>query len=393
MRKTVYRCTWLCVTLAIVTTFLILHPPAARAADDMTLWEDACAKIDAGDLAGAKDSLNQLLEQYPASPKAPAAQLKLAYIKIRTSPESTGEILNAFSLVRTKYPSSQEAAVALVRIGYLHSKTDTLQAIADFTAFLSSYPDHQLAAEIQQSLGRLYLRTLELDKAEAAFDKAVNIGGAPTAVAEEAALQSGFVKIMKYYASKGRSHLAAAIDALSALVSSSSVKIRARADLGVAEAMLLQGQRTDARERYGAAAQTYAGLPYFRGVALYGVACCSQQAGQLDTALLDYAAFLAAQQGSTLGEKDAAWRTAALASTSASARAVVESDGAWERLPGSDLVCRSVFDQGRCLYWLKRYDEATDKLSELVQYLPPDTELHTRAVELTEQCNTAKGGG
>jgi len=383
---------WALVTLVLTTLCLILLPVAAVAGDDLALWEGACAKIDAGDLVGAGSLLAQLLEQYPLSPKAPAAQLKLAYIKIKLRPDSTQEILDAFSLVRMKYPTSSEAAEALVRIGYLHSKTDTAQAVTDFTTFVSSYPGHTLAAEVQQSLGRLYLRTLELDKAEVAFDRVSTIAGAPIEVVEEGALQSGFVKIMKYYASRDRSYLTAAIEALGALTSSSKVNIRARADLGIAEAMLLQGMALEAREEYRSAAQVYSEHSYFKGLALYGVACCSEHARDVYAAVNGYDDFLAAQEGAAIAEKDAAWKSAALASTSESAQISVQRDGAWERLPGSGLVCESVYSQSKCLYRLERYDEAITKLTELVAYLPEATDLRAQADELLERCRKAIGG-
>ena len=59
---------------------LLLVVPAAWATDD-SLWNDALTKIDSGDLAQATVLLNQLLTDYPASPKAPGAQLKLALVK------------------------------------------------------------------------------------------------------------------------------------------------------------------------------------------------------------------------------------------------------------------------------------------------------------------------
>jgi len=79
---------------------LLLTTPLGAQADDSDLWSEACAKVDAGDLTGAATLLNQLLTDFPSSPKAPGAQLKLAYIKVKTSPDSTQELLDAFSQVR-----------------------------------------------------------------------------------------------------------------------------------------------------------------------------------------------------------------------------------------------------------------------------------------------------
>ncbi len=392
MVKTAYRYTWLCVTLAIVTAFLVLHPPGAQAADDTTLWEDACAKIDAGELAGATVLLNQLLEEYPDSPKAPAAQLKLAYVKIKTNPESTAEIVDAFSLVRTKYPASGEAAEALARIGYLHCRSDKARAVSDFAGFLLSYPKHRLAPHVEQSLARLYLRQGELDRAEQAFDNVKDTPGISAALADEAALQSGFVKIMKFYKSKDKSHLTAAIDALGKLGSSSRMNVRARADLGVAEATLLLRNREEAHAKYAAAAETYSGQPYFRGIALYGTAFSSQEAGKLDQAIDEYNAFLAAQSGSTLAEKDAAWKSVALASTSRRVQISIEKAGNWRRLPGIEIVRRAVCNQARCLYLWRRYDEAIPLLAELVECIPKGTEVRAEATRLLARCRNAKGG-
>ena len=91
-----------CIRLLFVC-LLIIPFSACLAQEDADLWNQACAKIDAGDLAGAAVLFNQLLTDYPSSSKAPGAQLKLAYIKMKTSPDSTVEQLNAFSLVRSKY--------------------------------------------------------------------------------------------------------------------------------------------------------------------------------------------------------------------------------------------------------------------------------------------------
>lgn len=372
---------------------LIVCSSAAWALDETAMWDAARAKADAGDLLGAQSGFIEFLNLFPSSPKAPGAQLKLGYIKLKLSPDSAQEMLDAFAQVRAKYPTSAEAGEALARIGYLHTKSDTRQAITDFTDFLASNANHPLAVPVQQSLGRLYLKTGELDKAEAAFDKAAAATGASSSITEEAALQSGFVKIMRFYATRDESHLPRAIDALGKLASSDRLSVRARADLGIAEAALLMRKPGEAREKYKTAAEKYAGQPYFRGIALYGMACCSQFAGNAKAAVDDYAAVLAALPGSTLTEKDAAWRAIALASTSAGAQAAVQKDASWTRLPGIEIVCRSVYDQALYLYALKRYDEATGLLSELAAYAAASDSLHAQAVSLLERCRAAQGGG
>ena len=359
--------------------------------DDASLSQTAHSKVDAGDPPGATELFSQLLQQYPDSTKAPDAQLSLAKIKYKLNPQATQELLDAFSLVRTKYPASAEAAEALARMGFLHTKSSTAQAINDFTTFLTGNPDHPLAASVQQSLGRLYLKTKEFDKAEAAFDAVKTFATAPAGVADEAALQSGFVKIMKFYASKDKSYLQAAMEALSKFGSSSRVKVRARADLGVAECLLLLGKAEQARAKYEAASQTYSTEPYFQGLALYGVACSSQQAGNLDSAISDYDAFLGAQAGANLKDKDTAWKASCLASTSASAQASVQADGSWGRIPASGIVTKAACQRGDCLYSLGRYKDAEQQFKEVADAFPDDP-IGNQAKEGLARCRMAKGG-
>lgn len=372
-------------------SILLLALSPSLYATDTDLWESAAAKIDTGDLAAARDALTQLIKTYPSSPKAPGAQLKLAYIKMKTSPQSDQEIIEAFSLVRTKYPSSPEAADALARIGYVHTKSDAAQAISDFSAFLKSHSEHKLAPGVQQSLARLYLRTNDLSKAEEAFDKVKTMTGASETVVDEAALQSGFVKIMKFYADKDKAHLAAAVDALTAMKSSPRLNTRARADLGIAEALLLQGKALDARDKYRAAVQTYAGNPYFKGFAQYGAAMCSQYARDRVPAIEEYTKFLDSQSGKTLAEKHASWRAVALKSTSANAQLSIEQNGDWDRLPAHDAVQKAAYQCGECLYASARFADAAQLFQSLIQAFP-ETEVSKQAEAALKRCEMARGG-
>jgi len=199
---------------------------------------------------------------------------------------------------------------------------------------------------------------------------------------------------MRFYATRDKSHLPAAIDSLGTLTSSDRLNVRARADLGIAEATLLLRKPGEARAKYLEAAQKYAGQPYFSGIALFGAACCSQYVGNAKSAVEDYAAFLAAVPGASLADKDAAWRACALASTSASAQAAVLKDGAWRRLPGSDIVRRSVYERAWYLRILGRYDEAISSLEELLAYpaLGGGDSLRDPASSLLERCRAAKEG-
>ena len=361
------------------------------ASDDTDLWDAACAKVDAGDLTDAATLLNQLLTDFPSSPKAPGAQLKLAYIKMKTSPDSVAEQLDAFSQVMTKYASSPEAGVALVRIGYLHSRTDTGQAVKDFEDFLAAYKDHPQCARVTRALGGLHLRNLELDKAEAAFDAVEGASGASTALVDEATMQSAFVKIMRFYASKDKTSLTAAISMFGGLSSAADAKVRAKSELGTAESLLLLGKGAEAHEKYKAAAQTYSSQPYFKGLALYGAAICSKDMQNAELAVIEFNAFLDAQAGSTLVEKDAAWRAICLANLGSYIQVTVQRNGALDEIPANGIVPKAAYLKGECLYMAGEYSEAQKQLSAVVSAFP-GTELAESAKNAVARCRMAIGG-
>jgi len=110
-------------------------------------------------------------------------------------------------------------------------------------------------------------------------------------------MQSAFVKIMRFYASKDKESLPAAIAMFGGLSASSDAQIRGKSELGAAEALLLMGNALEAHQKYKSAAQTYAGQPYIRGIALYGIAVCSQELQKPDEAVAQYDAFSIPSRG------------------------------------------------------------------------------------------------
>ena len=378
-------------SLSLSILVLLVTAPA-WGVDDSSLWDQALTKIDSGDLMQATALLNQLLTDYPASPKAPGAQLKLAYIKYKTNPDATQELLDAFSQVRAKYSSSPEAGEALARIGYLHSKNkDTAQAILDFKSFLEDCPTHELAPNVQRTLGNLYLRSLDLDKAEAAFDAVKAIPNAPQAVVEEANMQSGFVKMMEFYKSRDKANLVSAMESFAGLKSAGDARVRAKSELGTAEALLLLGKGREAHDRYKAAAETYSDQPYIRGIALYGAAICSQDVGKAEQAAGEFSAFLDSQAGSSLSEKDSAWKAIALFSLGSYIQTTVQRDGAVESIPASGIVPKAAYFKGECLYAAGEYQEAKQLLSAVLSAFP-STETAELAKSAIARCEMAIGG-
>ena len=347
-------------------------------------------------LAGAAALFNQLISQYPNSAKVPGAKLKLAEIERLANPNAgTDESIGALSDVMEQYPASPEAADALMQQGFIYSKTrqpaDTELAIQAFSTFLSTYPNDQSAAKVRNSLGMLYARKGDLNMAEATLDGVRDTAGVTKELAERSALHSGFIKIMKYFASCKKEHLRNAISALGAVTLSSDPVVKGKADLGIAEATLMLGNPLEAREMYRKAAAAYASQGYFAGIALYGVAMCSQEAGERERAADDYDVLLSKPAGLTLADKDASWKSACLGSLNQSMQGVVLSSGKFELIPGSDIMRMAVFNKANCLYELGRYDDAKAALAELVN-CAEGTDLGKRASKLSERSQNAKGG-
>ena len=71
------KCSMRLLLFLVFTVLLVIPYSACFAEDDTTLWSEACAKIDAGDLTGGASLLTRLVTDFPSSPKAPGAQLKL----------------------------------------------------------------------------------------------------------------------------------------------------------------------------------------------------------------------------------------------------------------------------------------------------------------------------
>ena len=65
-------------------------------------------------------------------------------------------------------------------------------------------------------------------------------------------MQSAFVKIMRFYKSGDRASLASAIAMFGGLSSAADAKVRAKSELGTAEALLLLGKGAEAHEKYKA---------------------------------------------------------------------------------------------------------------------------------------------
>lgn len=385
---------WFSVVLLVILCTML--SAGAWGLDDNSLWDSAMAKFEAGDLQGAAALFNQLISQYPNSPKVPGAKLKLAEIERLANPNAgTDESIQALAEVMEQYPASPEAAEALMQQGFVYAKTrqpaDTELAIQAFSTFLSAYPNNLSAAKVRNSLGMLYARKGDLDRAEATLDSVRGSAGVTKELAERSALHSGFIKIMKYFASYKKEHLRNAISALGAVTLSSDPVVKGKADLGIAEATLMLGNPLEARELYRKAAAAYASQGYFAGIALYGVAMSSQEAGEREQAVEDYDKLLSKAMGQTLPDKDASWKSACLASLGQSMHGVVLSSGKFELVPGSDLMYLAVFNKANCLYELGRYDEAKSVLAELVASAE-GTDLGKRAFQLLERSQNAKGG-
>ena len=182
-----------------------------------------------------------------------------------------------------------------------------------------------------------------------------------------------------------------AIDEFGSLKSAAEPGVRAKSELGTAEALLLLGRGSEAHDKYKAAAQTYSDQPYVKGIALYGMAVCSQEIQKPEQAASEFSAFLDSQAGTTLAEKDAAWKATSLSSLGSYTRAAIEASGSLSNIPASGIVSKAAYLRGECLYTAGKYKEAEKQLSAVVAAFP-GTESAESATNAIARCKMAMGG-
>jgi len=208
---------------------------------------------------------------------------------------------------------------------------------------------------------------------------------------DEATMQSAFVKIMRFYASKDKESLPAAIAMFGGLSASSDAQIRGKSELGAAEALLLMGNALEARQKYKSAAQTYAGQPYIRGIALYGIAVCSQELQKPDEAVAQYDALLDSQSGSGLAEKNTSWKAVALSSLGSCAQAAVQRGDTLGSIPAVDIVEQAAYNKGECLRMAGKHEEANTQFTAVVSAFP-GTDAAKSAQDVIDRYEKMMGG-
>ncbi len=100
------------------------------------------------------------------------------YVKIadKGEPKKYKDALNAYQAARQKYPNSEDAIVALWKIGSVYLKRQLhYEAIASFNRILKSYPEHPIATSAQLGKGQATTAINQMREAIGIFD-AINPG-------------------------------------------------------------------------------------------------------------------------------------------------------------------------------------------------------------------------
>lgn len=137
--------------IRVSLTLIILSSLASTAvAGPAELFTQASAELKAGNDSRASTLFEQIVTEFPASPQAPTAALRRAYLALRLKEPHPDDL---FLRVTARYGESAEAADALRRLGYIKQGQGDLDAAQDFFKQAVSHPRQSDKGNKPYSLG------------------------------------------------------------------------------------------------------------------------------------------------------------------------------------------------------------------------------------------------
>lgn len=331
----------------------------------------------AGDRLGAA----ALLERTIGTDTGAEAEWVRGYIGIlRKSPDR--DVMSHFLNVADRFPESQRAPVALLRVGYLRDKTggDPSQ---DWERLVRDYPHTKAAAEALHRLGRIALRDGDPVLAAERFDQSAAVTEAAPGLMTDSMTQAGYAFISQYWKTANHEILRQAITRLSKAKTEISDSARnARARMGLGEVYLIQGFNDKAAVEYQAVVDSEPRDAYTRSIAQFELGCAQFGKKDYTSALASLDSFLSGCQGSTAKEKDVAWRAARPGYAELVAR---DADKA-AKLCGLDLISEALCLKAHALIQLGRTGEAAPLCSVILADFPKAA-CADRAKQLLTLCN------
>lgn len=143
---------------------------AACARNGQDLADEAEALMTKNDYKGAIAKLETLVKEYPDSPLAPEAMLRIGVLQMGNE-ELAARALPTLESLLAKYPASPVAHKAVFLIGYMYNNKlqDLDKAKQYYERYLKQYPDSIYAKDVRMELANLGMSPEEmLAKAQAA---------------------------------------------------------------------------------------------------------------------------------------------------------------------------------------------------------------------------------
>lgn len=344
---------------------VLLLASAGYCVDSESTLRDARALVKAGNLQPAIEKCNTVLETRPVGPIEPRVRLFLGNLLTKAG-RPPADALEQFARIANDFPNSPEAPEALLRIGYLRDRNK--QDPAEWQQIVKSYPRTKEAAEALKCLGHVALRNGDPELAIKRFDASATVPEADSALAMESRIEGCYARISRYWKNPEKSLLVGAQQAFrqGLILSAGSASQQktasdTRLHLGLGEVYLIQGFGEKAAQEYQAVLDQNPTDAYVRGVARYGLGCALYAKGAYADAVSVLDALLKEQSGDSLAAKARAWKQVR---PGYSSLAVTDPEKA-KGLSGLELVPDAAYWKAASLVELKQYAEAKSVLDEL----------------------------
>ncbi len=139
---------------------------------DSDYMQAAKKSVQQNNISDAVSAYENLVKEYPESPKAPEALFQLAslyqnqMIKNIEPEKSLQKAVSLFKSIATKYPHSKEAPKALFMSGFIQANNlkSYNDATSTFNLFLKKYPDNSLSSSAHEELKNMGLSPEEILK-------------------------------------------------------------------------------------------------------------------------------------------------------------------------------------------------------------------------------------
>jgi TolA-binding protein len=159
------------ISLFIPVLLVLVLTGCTKKSDNYYLNEAAKAISD-NNITAAVSAYDKLVNEYPASPKAPFALFQTATLyqngevkqENLTAVQSFEKAVERFKGVYDKYPNDKLAPKALFMSGFIQANDlkQYPQATAAFNLFLQKYPDNELANSVKEELSNMGLTPEEI---------------------------------------------------------------------------------------------------------------------------------------------------------------------------------------------------------------------------------------